>query len=232
MEAHQAIQELETISSPESSTASAVLRRTIDLVVAITALLVFSPLLIAIAIAIKLDSRGPVIFGQRRLGRDKTPFVTRKFRTMRSDCDQDVHRHFVQELISGKPPAPADTGAQSEPLYKLNGDDRVTRVGRVLRRTSLDELPQLWNVLRGHMSLSGPRPVLEYEAAVYPEWYGERFAVKPGMTGLWQVSGRNERTYDEMVRLDIEYVRRRSIALDLSILVRTVWVVATRRGVA
>jgi lipopolysaccharide/colanic/teichoic acid biosynthesis glycosyltransferase len=108
----------------------------------------------------------------------------------------------------------------------------VTRVGRFLRRWSLDELPQLLNVIRGQMSLAGPRPVLGYEVEVYPAWYDERFAVKPGMTGLWQVSGRNERTYEEMVRLDIEYVRRQSLWLDVSILARTVVAVLTRRGAA
>jgi lipopolysaccharide/colanic/teichoic acid biosynthesis glycosyltransferase len=111
-------------------------------------------------------------------------------------------------------------------------DDRVTRVGSVLRRFSLDELPQLWNVVRGEMSLVGPRPVIPYEAEEYPAWYGERFAVKPGLTGLWQVSGRNERTYEEMVRLDIEYTRRRRLSLDLLILLKTVWVVARARGAA
>jgi lipopolysaccharide/colanic/teichoic acid biosynthesis glycosyltransferase len=230
MEAHQAISELDGMCTRESSAASAFARRTLDLVLALTALVALAPLLIAIAIAIRVESRGPVIFRQRRLGRDRAPFVVHKFRTMHADCDEGRHRDFVQELISGDPPL--TEGDEKEPLYKLHGDDRVTRVGRFLRRLSLDELPQLWNVLRGQMSLSGPRPVLEYEAEVYPEWYDERFAVKPGMTGLWQVSGRNQRTYDEMVRLDIEYVRRQSIPLDLSILLRTVLVVASRRGVA
>ena len=117
-------------------------------------------------------------------------------------------------------------------LYKLAVDDRVTRVGRFLRRTSLDELPQLWNVLRGEMSLVGPRPVVPYELTHYPPRYFERFAVKPGLTGLWQVSGRNERSYQEMIELDIEYARRRTLPLDLLILLKTVWVVLTGKGVA
>jgi lipopolysaccharide/colanic/teichoic acid biosynthesis glycosyltransferase len=117
-------------------------------------------------------------------------------------------------------------------LYKLVVDPRVTRVGRVLRSWSLDEVPQLWNVLRGDMSLVGPRPVIEYEVEQYPDWYLRRFAVKPGMTGLWQVSGRNERTYEEMVRFDVEYAELRSLWLDLRILARTAIVVMRRQGVA
>ena len=147
---------------------------------------------------------------------------------MRSDADSARHRDYVEQLINNRPESdPPENG-----LYKLVVDDRITRVGRFLRSWSLDELPQLWNVVRGDMSLVGPRPVIPYEVELYPDWYHERFAVKPGLTGLWQVSGRSECTYEEMVVLDLEYVRRRTLPLDLAILARTVWVVVTRRGAA
>jgi lipopolysaccharide/colanic/teichoic acid biosynthesis glycosyltransferase len=207
--------------------AAAFVRRTLDLFGACFAMLVLAPLVLAIVLAIRIDSRGPALFRQRRVGRDKRPFTVLKFRTMYSDADEQRHRDYVRTLIGGEEMRRTGGG-----LYKLHGDDRVTRVGRFLRRWSLDELPQLWNVLRGEMSLAGPRPVLGYEVEIYPAWFEERFAVKPGMTGLWQVSGRNERTYEEMVRLDIEYVRRQSLWLDLSILARTGWTVVTRRGAA
>ncbi len=201
-------------------------RRTLDFSVAALALLLTSPLLIAIAIAIKLDSQGPVLFRQRRVGRSRREFTIFKFRTMRQDADASRHRKYVQTLIGGE--------SQSERgrLYKLSVDDRVTRVGRVLRSWSLDELPQLINVLRGEMALVGPRPVIPYEVEMYPEDYLRRFAVKPGLTGLWQVSGRNERTYDEMVSFDIEYAEADSLLLDLRILLKTVPVVLRRQGVA
>ncbi len=201
-------------------------RRTLDFSVAASALLLTSPLLIAIAIAIKLDSQGPILFRQRRVGRNRREFTIFKFRTMRQDADASRHRKYVQTLIGGE--------SQSERgrLYKLSVDDRVTRVGRVLRSWSLDELPQLINVLRGEMALVGPRPVIPYEVEMYPEDYLRRFAVKPGLTGLWQVSGRNERTYDEMVSFDIEYAEADSLLLDLRILLKTVPVVLRRQGVA
>jgi lipopolysaccharide/colanic/teichoic acid biosynthesis glycosyltransferase len=207
--------------------AIAIARRSLDLVGACSALLLLAPVVLAVLLAVRIDSRGPALFRQRRLGRGKQPFTLLKFRTMYIDADEQRHRDYVRTLIGA-----ADAQRERGGLYKLHKDERVTRVGRFLRRWSLDELPQLWNVVRGEMSLAGPRPVIGYEADVYPEWYEERFAVKPGITGLWQVSGRNERTYDEMVRLDIEYVRRQSLWLDLSILFRTVWTVLTRKGAA
>jgi lipopolysaccharide/colanic/teichoic acid biosynthesis glycosyltransferase len=209
--------------------AAAVARRTLDVGLALLALVVLSPLLLAIVLLIRLDSPGRAVYRQRRLGRDRRPFVVNKFRTMRPDADPAPHREYVRKLIGGSGERAVRGGRE---LYKLAVDDRVTRVGSVLRRFSLDELPQLWNVVRGEMSLVGPRPVIPYEAEEYPAWYGERFAVKPGLTGLWQVSGRNERTYEEMVRLDIEYTRRRRLSLDLLILLKTVWVVARARGAA
>ena len=147
---------------------------------------------------------------------------------MRSDAKETRHKEYVRNLISGAP----DQGQGRQTLYKLVVDDRITPVGRFLRKTSLDELPQVWNVLRGEMSLVGPRPVIPYEAEIYPDWYHERFRVKPGITGLWQFSGRNRRTYEEMLELDIEYASRRSVRLYLRILLRTVPTVLFRKGVA
>lgn len=200
--------------------------RVLDVVGATLLLILLSPLLLAIALLIRLDSPGPVLFRQERVGRHRRPFTVNKFRTMHHGVAHDRHREFVLGLINGDHPQ-QDT---SSPYYKMMVDPRVTRVGRILRRSSLDELPQLWNVLRGQMSLVGPRPAIPYEVEHYPPHWFARFAVKPGVTGLWQVSGRSEVTLEEMVRLDVEYARRRSLALNLAILVRTVPAVLGARG--
>jgi len=214
-----------TVARPKPATSLA--RRALDVSVAGTALLLLVPVIVVSAIAVRLSSPGPVLFRQRRLGRQMQPFTVLKFRTMRADADSALHRDYVRSLIGTQPPEDAPDN-----LYKLVIDPRVTRVGRFLRSWSIDELPQLWNVLRGEMSLVGPRPVIEYEVEQYPDWYLRRFAVKPGLTGLWQVSGRNEKTYEEMVRYDIDYAERRSLWLDLRILARTALVVMRRQGVA
>ena len=207
--------------------AEIVARRTLDIGVAAVVLLLMAPVIAVVALTVRLSSPGPVFFRQRRLGRSMRPFTVLKFRTMRADADSALHRDYVRSLIgTDAPENPPDN------LYKLVVDPRVTKVGRFLRSWSLDELPQLWNVLRGDMSLVGPRPVIEYEVEQYPDWYLRRFAVKPGLTGLWQVSGRNERTYEEMVRFDVEYAERRSLWMDLRILARTAIVVMRRQGVA
>jgi lipopolysaccharide/colanic/teichoic acid biosynthesis glycosyltransferase len=201
-------------------------RRLLDILLAGTMLLALAPLLVAVALAIRIDTGGPSLFRQRRVGRGRREFTMLKFRTMRTDADATPHREYVQALIGD------DRGPERGRLYKLSVDDRVTRVGRVLRSWSLDELPQLLNVLRGQMALVGPRPVIAYEVEMYPEDYLRRFAVKPGLTGLWQVSGRNERTYEEMVLFDLEYATERSLLGDLRILIKTVPVVLGRQGVA
>jgi len=213
-------------AAAEPGTWAAGVRRVRDIAGAVTCLVLLAPVLLAVALAVRLDSPGPALFRQRRVGLGLEPFVLVKFRTMWADSDAARHREYVSSLIDGTP-RPVGSG-----LYKLDGDVRVTRVGRVLRRWSLDELPQLWNVLRGDMSLVGPRPVLDYEVERYPDWYFARFGVRPGMTGLWQVSGRNQRTYEEMVALDVQYAATRSLWGDAVILLRTVWVVLARRGVA
>ncbi len=230
MEAHHLLSEAAPTPArakrSRALTAQAVARRLFDITVATAALLLFAPIILLAGLAVLASSPGPVLFRQRRLGRDRTPFTVLKFRTMWAGADSGPHREYVQTLLEGSAPEP-DGG-----LYKLAVDSRVTRVGRFLRSWSLDELPQLINVLRGEMSLVGPRPVIPYEAELYPDDYLPRFAVKPGLTGLWQVSGRNERTYEEMVRFDVEYAERKSLGLDALILLKTVWVVLRRKGVA
>jgi lipopolysaccharide/colanic/teichoic acid biosynthesis glycosyltransferase len=217
------------LTSTESrpNVAATVAARVLDLTIAGLVLLVLVPVIALTVLAVRLSSPGPVLFRQRRLGRGMRPFTVLKFRTMRADADSKLHREYVRSLINADP-APHEHGE----LYKLVVDPRVTKVGRFLRSWSLDEVPQLLNVLRGDMSLVGPRPVIEYEVEQYPDWYLQRFAVKPGLTGLWQVSGRNERTYEEMIRFDVEYAERRSLWLDLRILARTALVVMRRQGVA
>ena len=207
-----------------------VVYRALDLLIGVVALLLCAPLLLIVCVLIRLDSEGPAIFRQSRLGLGRRAFTVHKFRTMRLLCDEQVHRAYVRQLIDGEERTHA--GHDGRDLYKLAADDRVTRVGRFLRTTSLDELPQLFDVLRGHMSLVGPRPVIPYEAELYPPEYESRFIVKPGITGLWQVNGRNERSYREMVELDIAWAREHSIGMYLSIILRTPIVLLARRGVA
>lgn len=200
--------------------------RVLDIVGATVLSIVLAPVLAAIAIAVRLDSPGPVLYRQRRVGRDTKPFMVNKFRTMHDGVGHDRHREFVLGLINGETREQDAPG----PRFKMSEDERVTRLGRVLRRSSLDELPQLWNVLRGEMSLVGPRPPISYEVEHYPPHWFARFAVKPGMTGLWQVNGRSEVTLEEMIRLDVEYTRRRSLWLNIWILIRTVPTVLSGKG--
>ena len=192
-------------------------KRMIDLVVSLGLIILVAPLLLLLWLLVRLTSRGPALFRQERLGRERKPFTVLKFRTMHIGNDDRIHRDYVTGLLS----ADAATPAGDSGLFKLDADPRVTRVGAWLRRTSLDELPQLFNVLRGEMSLVGPRPVLPWEARLFSEAYQRRFAVKPGITGLWQVSGRSRLSMRTALELDVEYVLRRSLALDLSILLRT-----------
>jgi lipopolysaccharide/colanic/teichoic acid biosynthesis glycosyltransferase len=162
-----------------------------------------------------LTSKGPGLFRQVRVGAGGREFVMFKFRTMRTDADPQVHREYIHKLMAGE-------AAPVNGLYKLDHDNRITAPGRFLRRTSLDELPQLLNVLRGDMSLVGPRPMLDFEVKLIPDWGAPRFDVKPGLTGLWQVSGRNQLTMTEGLRYDVEYVARRSLGFDLLILAKTI----------
>jgi lipopolysaccharide/colanic/teichoic acid biosynthesis glycosyltransferase len=218
--------QLSAVADRKSTQAVDVLCRALDVAVSVVLLILLLPLWALIAAAIRLDSPGPVLFRQRRFGRDLKPFVVTKFRTMHHGVGHETHRSFVLGLIAGDHPERPDGG----PMFKMVEDERVTRVGKLLRHSSLDELPQLWNVLRGDMSLVGPRPPIPYEVEHYPAHWFARFAVKPGLTGLWQVSGRSQLTLEEMVALDVEYTRRRSLWLNLWILVRTVPAVLSGRG--
>lgn len=209
------------------------LKRALDVVGSIAGLVISSPIMLLTAAAIAVSSRGPIIFRQKRVGRDGVPFTFYKFRSMFVDNDESVHREFVSRLIKqGVAHAPSAAAVETQkPLYKMRRDPRITPVGRFIRKTSIDELPQLWNVLKGEMSLVGPRPPIPYETQHYQAWHARRmYSVKPGLTGLWQVEGRSQVTFNEMVRIDLRYVRNCSLALDLRILIKTVGVVLTCKG--
>jgi lipopolysaccharide/colanic/teichoic acid biosynthesis glycosyltransferase len=195
-------------------------KRVTDIVGSAALLVLASPLLIVVAVAIKLTSKGPVIFQQDRLGQFGARFKCLKFRTMYTDNDPKIHEEYCQRFIAGR--ADGETASGKPPVYKITNDPRVTSIGKFLRKTSLDEVPQFWNVLSGKMSLVGPRPPVPYEYAVYDIWHRRRvLEVKPGVTGLWQVSGRSRTSFDDMVRLDLRYSQSWSLLLDLKILVAT-----------
>jgi lipopolysaccharide/colanic/teichoic acid biosynthesis glycosyltransferase len=208
------------------------LKRALDVVGALVGLVLLSPLMLLIALAVAITSPGPVIFRQVRLGQRGAPFFFYKFRSMYCDVDDRVHREYVTSLIKGDLEA-VNQGDASKPLYKLICDPRVTPVGRIIRKTSLDELPQLFNVLRGNMSLVGPRPPVPYEVEKYQSWHLRRILeARPGITGLWQVEGRSKTSFDDMVRLDLRYIHSCCLALDLKILLKTIQVVLDRDGAA
>jgi lipopolysaccharide/colanic/teichoic acid biosynthesis glycosyltransferase len=198
-------------------------KRLVDVVAAALLLLVLVPAFVAIAVAIRLDSAGPVFYRAERVGRFGKRFTVTKFRSMRAGCSANPHVQFVRSLLHD---------GKSCDLYKVEADTRVTRVGALLRRTSIDELPQLWNVLRGEMSLVGPRPDVAYAVDDYAHWMRRRLDVKPGMTGLWQVSGRSRLGLLDMYRLDVVYAEEASLVTDLQILLRTIPVVLGRDGAA
>lgn len=213
---------------PHGIRAARLAKRAGDLVVASVGLAALSPLLLLVGAAVRLESSGPALYRQTRVGKDGEPFTFYKFRTMAVDNDPGIHRAYVERLIaSPSEELKGDTGA-----FKLEGDPRVTRLGKTLRRTSIDELPQLINVIRGEMSLVGPRPPLPYEVVLYSERARRRLECKPGITGLWQVSGRCLTTFEEMVELDIEYIDTWSLGLDLAILARTAPAVIRGKGAA
>jgi lipopolysaccharide/colanic/teichoic acid biosynthesis glycosyltransferase len=202
----------------------------LDVTGSLIGLILLSPLLALIAALIKLTSSGPVFFRQTRVGQCGEEFTFLKFRTMYVSNSSSIHEDFVRRFISGK--AISNKGDRGDPsVYKLVNDPRVTRVGKFLRRTSLDELPQLLNVLKGEMSLVGPRPPIPYECDVYELWHRRRvLEAKPGITGLWQVSGRSRTSFDDMVRLDLRYARSWSLWLDIKILLKTPHVVLSGEG--
>jgi lipopolysaccharide/colanic/teichoic acid biosynthesis glycosyltransferase len=200
--------------------ASLIAKRAIDIVGSGFLLLILSPVFAIIALAIKLTSDGPVFFGQERLGQFGTRFRCLKFRTMYVNNDPKIHREYIESFIAGK--TEAQKSEQGPVVYKIVDDPRITAVGKILRRLSLDELPQFYNVLLGQMSLVGPRPPVPYEFKIYDLWHKRRvLELKPGVTGLWQVSGRSRTSFDDMVRLDLRYSQCWSIWLDLKILAAT-----------
>ncbi len=205
------------------------LKRLADLVLASVLLVLTSPVFLAVAILIKRSGPGPVFFIQERLGRDGKPFPFFKFRTMHHRSDDAIHRQFAAMFINGDRKG-CSQDRRCGKVYKLSDDPRVTPIGSLLRRTSLDELPQLLNVLRGEMSLVGPRPPIAYEIEHYQPWHLERLKVTPGLTGLWQVSGRSTVPFEEMVRLDLQYINHWSLWLDLQIMARTLPVVVKGTG--
>jgi lipopolysaccharide/colanic/teichoic acid biosynthesis glycosyltransferase len=194
-----------------------------DVAGSIAIIALFFPVFLAIALAITASSRGPILFRQQRIGQYGKPFTFLKFRSMKANNDSSVHEQYVAQLIAGNAQRfPSNGNGDGAGIYKLTNDARVTRVGAFLRRSSLDELPQVFNVLMGHMSLVGPRPAIPYEVAAYQTWHRRRvLEVKPGITGLWQVNGRCRLSFDEMVRLDIQYAKICSPWVDMKILLRT-----------
>jgi lipopolysaccharide/colanic/teichoic acid biosynthesis glycosyltransferase len=197
------------------------LKRGMDVLGSLLLLLILSPVFLVIAAAIKLTSRGPVLFRQQRIGEHGTAFTFLKFRSMYINNDASQHKEYVRQLIAGQA-AKQPTNGDGEGIFKLTNDPRITPVGNFLRRTSLDELPQFFNVLGGDMSLVGPRPPVPYEVESYATWHRRRLLeAKPGITGLWQVQGRSRVGFDEMVRLDLRYARHSSPLLDLKILLQT-----------
>jgi len=197
------------------------MKRGMDIAGSLMALLIFSPLFVVIALLIKLTSKGPMLFRQDRIGQYGKSFSFLKFRSMYVNNDASKHQEYVKQLIAGQAARKGGDGL-SEGVFKLTDDPRITRVGKFLRRTSLDELPQFFNVLIGDMSLVGPRPPIAYEVEAYDLWHRRRLLeAKPGITGLWQVNGRSRVEFDEMVRLDLQYAKTWSPWLDLKILART-----------
>ena len=205
-----------------------VIKRAFDLIGSALAIFLLFPLWLFVAILIKLDSKGPVFYTQERVGMDGRLFLLYKFRTMKAGADPAIHKEYQKAFIEGR--AEANLGDESKPTYKLFAEPRVTRVGKLLRRTSLDEVPQLLNVLMSDMSIVGPRPPIAYEVESYALWHRKRLDMKPGLTGLWQVSGRNRLPFEEMVRLDLYYIENWSLLLDVKIVLRTVFVMAGREG--
>ena len=208
------------------------MKRTMDFVGSLAGLAILSPVFLTLAMAIKLTSRGPVFFRQQRVGQGGKKFTFLKFRSMYTNCDERAHKEYVSNFIAqGQEQAakPGDNGGGT--VYKLKDDGRITPIGKFIRKTSLDEIPQFINVLKGEMSLVGPRPPIPYECELYDVWHRRRlFEIKPGITGLWQVEARSRSAFNDMVRLDLKYINEWSLWLDLKILLKTPWVVVTGNG--
>lgn len=228
MDSIQPFQQLtESLATPagvrvrERIWAEKLVKRLIDIFSAILVIVLGFPFFLAIAALIKLTSSGPIFFRQQRVGERGRHFTLFKFRTMREGCDDSIHREFTTSFIQGQM-SNSTLDEKAPSVYKLTNDPRVTAVGNFLRKTSLDELPQFINILRGEMTIVGPRPPLHYELEHYEEWHKLRLTVRPGLTGLWQVSGRSSVPFNEMVKLDLYYIEHWSLLMDLKIMVRTV----------
>jgi lipopolysaccharide/colanic/teichoic acid biosynthesis glycosyltransferase len=204
----------------DSKRVLATVKRMMDIAGSVAALIAFSPVFLAIALAIKLTSNGPIFFRQQRIGQYGVPFTFLKFRSMRVNNDASIHKEYVRQLIAGQ--ADSKSKSNGTGIYKLTNDNRITKIGGFIRRTSLDELPQFLNVLLGEMSLVGPRPAIGYEVEAYDTWHRRRvLEAKPGITGLWQVEGRSRVKFDDMVRLDLRYANNWSPWMDVKILLKT-----------
>jgi len=207
------------------------IKRIIDVVGSIAGILIFFPFFILIPICIKLTSRGPVLFRQERVGQYEKNFIFLKFRSMHAGNNENVHKEFVYNLICEKTQCDTKNNGSGKKVFKITNDTRVTPFGKILRKSSLDELPQLFNVLKGEMSLAGPRPPIPYELDKYDSWHRRRvLEIKPGITGLWQVMGRSSTTFNEMVRLDLQYATNWSLWLDIKILLKTPWAIVAGKG--
>lgn len=210
------------------------LKRGMDFVGSLLGLIILLPVFLSIALAIKFTSKGPVFFKQERVGQGGKKFTFLKFRSMYANCDEGAHKEYVTKFICQSTDDAAHSGNNGNGetvVYKLRGDCRITPIGKFIRKTSLDELPQFINVLKGEMSLVGPRPPIPYECEIYDTWHRRRLIeVKPGITGLWQVEGRSKSAFNDMVRLDLKYINEWSLWLDIKIVLKTPWIVVTGNG--
>lgn len=228
LDSTQKFQQLtESLASPagtkfrERMWAERFVKRSIDVVSASLVTVLGFPFFLAVALLIKLTSRGPVFYSQLRIGEQGEVFTLYKFRTMRQGVDDAIHREFTRTFIEGRM-SNSSLDEKAPSVYKLTNDPRVTSIGNFLRKTSLDELPQFINILKGEMTIVGPRPPLQYELEYYEEWHKLRLEVKPGLTGLWQVSGRSSVPFNEMVKLDLYYIEHWTLLLDFKIMMRTI----------
>ncbi|MCK4350587.1 MAG: sugar transferase [Candidatus Krumholzibacteria bacterium] len=225
----ESLEEATGLSIRRRSLLERTVKRSIDVVVSLLVLIFGFPFFLAIALLIKITSKGPVFFRQRRVGRDGSTFILFKFRTMKLGLDDTAHREFTKSFINGHSMhTPLDHNGDS--VYKLTGDPRVTGIGSFLRRVSLDELPQFINIIKGEMTVVGPRPSLPYEYDCFKDWHKLRVKVKPGLTGLWQVSGRSTVTFDEMVKLDLYYIESWALLMDIKIMFKTLPVMLAGTG--
>ncbi|MCE5323148.1 sugar transferase [bacterium] len=205
-------------------------KRILDLIAASLGLVLSAPLAAVVSLLIKISSPGPILFKQVRIGKGGEKFIFYKFRSMRVDCDDSSHRKYMKLFIEGNEEELKSFNQRGKKIYKMTCDDRVTAVGRFLRRTSLDELPQLLNVLKGDMSMVGPRPHIPYEVDLYQDWHRRRLQGLPGITGWWQIHGRSRVTFDESVKMDIWYLEHQSVILDIRIMLRTITKAIVGRG--